>query len=285
MALFRQFWQYGYWKVAVIRKHRLPAPRQLAPFALVATLAMLAVATFAWRPAGRASWPAPALPVPTRPGGLARRPAAKAMSPVREPAAWLGVAWSFGCMHFGYGLGFARGLWASAPGLAVRRRRRPRDEAHPMNEPLHREASAVVERYAQRVDDGLPMPPRPEVMLSRQERERALVRMLRRHPARPMRELDALEIGCGQGDNLLEVTRLGADPARLTGNELLPERAARARVRLPGGGDPGDEGDALGVLFQAGSFDLILQSMGFHLAAGRRFPVNRSAARLWHWRR
>lgn len=106
-ALFRQFWQYGYWKVAVIRKHRLPAaPRQLAPFALVATLAMLAVATFAWRPAGLALGALIAIY-----GVASLAAAAKAMSPVREPAAWLGVAWSFGCMHFGYGLGFARGLW------------------------------------------------------------------------------------------------------------------------------------------------------------------------------
>ena len=44
VALFRQFYQYGYWKVPVIRKHRLPAsPRHLAPFAFVASLVGLAL--------------------------------------------------------------------------------------------------------------------------------------------------------------------------------------------------------------------------------------------------
>lgn len=152
-----------------------------------------------------------------------------------------------------------------------------------MTEPLHREASAVVERYAQRVDDGRYDPLRPEVMLSRQERERALVRMMRRHLPRPLRELDALEIGCGQGDNLLELMRLGADPARLTGNELLPERAARARVRLPAAVTL-HEGDALAAPFEAGAFDLILQNMVFTSLLDADFQ-QRLAARLWHWLR
>ncbi len=44
-ALARQYYQYGYWKVAVIRKHRIPASvRHLVPSAFVATLALLAVA-------------------------------------------------------------------------------------------------------------------------------------------------------------------------------------------------------------------------------------------------
>ncbi|HSV73055.1 MAG TPA: glycosyltransferase family 2 protein [Chthonomonadales bacterium] len=47
-GLFRQYFQYGYWKVRVIQKHRLPAsPRHLVPAACVAALAALvAVAPF-----------------------------------------------------------------------------------------------------------------------------------------------------------------------------------------------------------------------------------------------
>lgn len=106
-ALFRQFWQYGYWKVAVIRKHRLPAaPRQLVPFGFVAALAALAGAGLFWPPAWAGL------------GGVATLYAAGALGsaaalvrPWRMPLTWLGIGWATACMHFGYGLGFARGLW------------------------------------------------------------------------------------------------------------------------------------------------------------------------------
>ena len=105
-ALFRQFWQYGYWKVPVIRKHRLPAsPRHLVPAAFLATLAVLAAAGLAWPPAG---WAAAGLALLY--AGAALGFAAMEAAPWRAPATWLGVAASFACMHFGYGLGFARGL-------------------------------------------------------------------------------------------------------------------------------------------------------------------------------
>ncbi len=105
-ALFRQFHQYGYWKVPVIRKHRLPAsPRHLVPFAFVALLALLALATFVWRPAGVVL------------AGVVAAYAAAALSqaalialPWRQPVETLGVAWAFACMHVGYGLGFGRAL-------------------------------------------------------------------------------------------------------------------------------------------------------------------------------
>lgn len=41
-AVYRQFSQYGYWKIPVIRKHRLPAsPRHMAPFAFLLVLVAL----------------------------------------------------------------------------------------------------------------------------------------------------------------------------------------------------------------------------------------------------
>ena len=105
-ALFRQFRQYGYWKVAVIRKHRLPAaPRHLVPFAFVAGLAGLALAA-PWSPLAAMSL---ALLVVTY-ASAALAAAAAVARPWRRPARWLGVAWAFACMHFGYGIGFAHGL-------------------------------------------------------------------------------------------------------------------------------------------------------------------------------
>jgi succinoglycan biosynthesis protein ExoA len=103
-ALFRQLYQYGYWKVPVIRKHRLPAsPRHLVPFAFVATVAMLA--------AGGVAWPL----LWTLLAGLLAVYAAAALANARPLADGslrdaLGIAWCFACMHVGYGLGFARAL-------------------------------------------------------------------------------------------------------------------------------------------------------------------------------
>lgn len=121
-ALFRQFWQYGYWKVAVIRKHRLPAaPRHLVPFGFVAALALLALGGFVWAPV----WGALAgLGVVYMTAALGS--AALIAQPWREPGQWLGIGAATACMHFGYGLGFARGLWdfmvvRRAPGSAATR--------------------------------------------------------------------------------------------------------------------------------------------------------------------
>jgi hypothetical protein len=104
VALFRQFHQYGYWKVPVIRKHHLPAaPRHLVPFAFVAVLAVLALGGLLW-PA--AWWALLGLLALYAAAGVANALAVARGSLLQM----LGVAWACGCMHFGYGLGFGRGL-------------------------------------------------------------------------------------------------------------------------------------------------------------------------------
>ena len=100
-ALARQFHQYGYWKVAVIRKHRLPAsPRHLVPFGFVALLGLLALA---------APWSAAAAAALATLLGLYAA-AALANGLLAAPRQALGVAWATACMQLGYGLGFGRGL-------------------------------------------------------------------------------------------------------------------------------------------------------------------------------
>lgn len=150
-----------------------------------------------------------------------------------------------------------------------------------------KEGDAVAERYARRAADGrlagLYDPLRPEVLLARQERERALVSMLRRHAPRPLPELDVLEIGCGHGDSLLELLRLGADPARLVGSELLPARADAARRRLPACLAV-LAGDAMALPFEPSSFDLVLQVTVFTSLLDDDFQ-HRLARRMWHWLR
>ncbi len=53
-GVFRQYYEYGLWKVPVIRKHRkLPSPRSLAPLALVVSLAVLGPSAVRFAPARR----------------------------------------------------------------------------------------------------------------------------------------------------------------------------------------------------------------------------------------
>jgi SAM-dependent methyltransferase len=145
------------------------------------------------------------------------------------------------------------------------------------------EPQAVAERYARRQVGDRYNPLRPEVLHARQERERALADLLSRHVQRPLNELDVLEVGCGGGDNLLELIRLGCDPARLFGNELLPERAAAARLRLPASVAV-HEGDALQMPLPDASFDIVLQYTVFSSILDDAFQAQ-LAARMWQWLR
>jgi len=101
-ALFFQFYQYGYWKVAVIAKHGWPAsPRHLAPFGLVAAVALLGLMS--------------PLAYPARIGVsllimVYVSAVLVAAWAAGEPRTVLNVARALICMHWGYGVGFARGL-------------------------------------------------------------------------------------------------------------------------------------------------------------------------------
>lgn len=146
------------------------------------------------------------------------------------------------------------------------------------------EVRAVSERYARRpADDDRYDPLRPEVWQTQQERQRALIGLLRRHVRGPLSSLDVLEVGCGHGDNLLELMRLGCDPARLVGNELLPARFAVARHRLPAALAL-HAGDATALPLPDASFDLVVQSTVFSSLLDDRFQ-QRLAARMWGWLR
>jgi glycosyltransferase involved in cell wall biosynthesis len=115
-GLFRQYMQYGYWKVRVIQKHRLPAsPRHLVPGAFVAAVVLLgAAAPFSGVALG--AWL-----------GLVGCYLAGALA-ASVSGAWRS-GWDllpvlpavFACYHFGYGYGFLRGLWD----FGVRRKSRP----------------------------------------------------------------------------------------------------------------------------------------------------------------
>lgn len=141
---------------------------------------------------------------------------------------------------------------------------------------------AMAGRYARRAAlAGRYDPLRSEVMQARQERQRALAALLRRHARAPLAQLSLLEVGCGHGDNLLELIGLGFDPANLFANELLPDRAAVARARLPAAVRV-LEGDAMVLPLPEASLDLVLQSTVFSSLLDAGFRA-RLAARLWSW--
>lgn len=101
VALFRQFYQYGYWKVHVIRKHRLPAsPRHLVPFAFVVVVTSLAILASFVPYAGMLAAGTLCLYAVVALVGAA--------IVGRGRNVWA-IAWAFACMHVGYGIGFVHG--------------------------------------------------------------------------------------------------------------------------------------------------------------------------------
>jgi len=105
-ALFNQYAQYGYWKVRVIQKHKLPASmRHLVPGGFVASLMLLTVLSgfshaARWLLAGLVSL----YSVANLGAALltCRTPATCCYLPV--------MPLIFAAYHFGYGYGFLRGL-------------------------------------------------------------------------------------------------------------------------------------------------------------------------------
>jgi SAM-dependent methyltransferase len=98
-------------------------------------------------------------------------------------------------------------------------------------------------------------------VLLRQGRERALLALLRAEGMLPLADRRILEVGCGSGQWLADFETWGARRERLAGIDLVPERVAAARARLPGADVR--EGDAAGLPWDDGSFDVVLQSTVF----------------------
>jgi succinoglycan biosynthesis protein ExoA len=105
-ALFRQYMQYGYWKVRVIQKHKLPASlRHLVPGIFAFLLLVLPLVSIYWRPA---AW-----------GWLGLMSLYAVCNVVASCLTACRHGWSyllilpfvFACYHFGYGYGFLGGVW------------------------------------------------------------------------------------------------------------------------------------------------------------------------------
>lgn len=145
------------------------------------------------------------------------------------------------------------------------------------------ELDQIAARYARRADRGEAdrySLLRPEVWQMWQERQRALLKLLARRPGTPA-EWRATEVGCGAGGNLLDLLRLGLQPAHLTGIELLPERLAAARAALPEGVRL-LAGDAAAAEVPPASQDLVLQSTVFSSILDDALQ-QRVADAMWAW--
>lgn len=148
------------------------------------------------------------------------------------------------------------------------------------------EPEAVAARYARRsayVESSRYDPMTASVYMSFQERHRALVGLLRLAKLEPVADKRVLEIGCGSGSNLLELIALGFSPRNLFGNELLPDRIAMARERLPAAVEL-LSGDANRLELTPSSFDVVYQSTVFTSLLDPDFQ-KRLASRMWEWTR
>jgi glycosyltransferase involved in cell wall biosynthesis len=113
-ALFGQYLQYGYWKVAVMKKHRRPAAlRQLVPGLFVLALIILPLLAIVF-PSLFITW------VALLGAYAVANLSASIVTAARTEWAFVSLLpIIFGCFHFGYGIGFLRGLL----GLIICRRR------------------------------------------------------------------------------------------------------------------------------------------------------------------
>ncbi|HQF61055.1 MAG TPA: class I SAM-dependent methyltransferase [Anaerolineaceae bacterium] len=94
-----------------------------------------------------------------------------------------------------------------------------------------------------------------------QNRQRDLLRALRKTGFQSFCGQRILEIGCGGGGVLLEYLSIGAEPERLFGVDLLPDRLFEAHNKLPLSCLSCTDGQDLP--FPAKTFDLVLQYTAF----------------------
>jgi glycosyltransferase involved in cell wall biosynthesis len=113
--VFRQYYEYGLWKVPVMRKHgQVLGARSLAPVALVGSIAVLGLASLVWAPARMLLGAELVLY-----GSLAVAAAVAGLRGRREPLSLAPrVLATFPAFHVGYGSGMALGL---ARALGARR--------------------------------------------------------------------------------------------------------------------------------------------------------------------
>ena len=136
-ALYCQYTQYGYWKVRVIQKHKVPASwRHLVPGAFLLAMSLLLVG-FVFSSLASGRWPLCSIPLLLAAGCYSLCViAASIHAALRTEWRLLPVLpLVFPCYHFGYGYGFLRGVWD----FIIRRKRHGNQFVQLTRGPLRRE--------------------------------------------------------------------------------------------------------------------------------------------------
>lgn len=122
------------------------------------------------------------------------------------------------------------------------------------------EIERIREEYRSRAET---IPPdryawhREEIQYWQASTARVCARLLRESGAFPMTDASIADIGCGTGNWLLEFLQWGARADKMHGIDLIEERIATARERLPG--VDLRCGDASRLPWPDGCFDLVTQ--------------------------
>ncbi|MBN1304046.1 MAG: methyltransferase domain-containing protein [Anaerolineales bacterium] len=113
-----------------------------------------------------------------------------------------------------------------------------------------------------------------------QQRQRTLLRFLKKYGKADLAGLKILEVGCGSGGVLLELLSMGAYPENLYGVDLLEERLELAKKYLPVSKLAHANGQHLP--YTKNSFDVVLQftAVSSILDEGIRLGVLREMARV-----
>jgi len=110
---------------------------------------------------------------------------------------------------------------------------------------------------------------RPENLFAHQQRSRRLVKLLVERRLLPFGSTALLDVGCGNGQHLLDFISWGADRRTLAGIDLIEARIARAAERLGSRSRDGDGapdlrlGDASRLPWPSSQFDIVHQSTVF----------------------
>jgi SAM-dependent methyltransferase len=233
-ALFRQYFEYGLFKPAALRKVAGSwRARQLVPSALVAGLALPLAAAVVWPRAGLGAFALVALAYALATLLASRRALGRGRAGAREFLRQFAV---FALMHLGYGAGFLAGLL----------RRAPDDSRAGMRSVYANYAADGARRRAWSERDA----GQREIVA---ERDAALARTLRARFGERTRELRILDLGSGDRDLKAALARHGVAPRAVVATDLLLERLAadprRHRVAADGRQLP----------FLAASFDVVVQ--------------------------
>jgi len=145
------------------------------------------------------------------------------------------------------------------------------------------ESRAIAERYARRrVADPRYSMLNPDVWMTLQERQRVVLRRFAAQGLDPQ-NVQLLEVGCGEGGNLLEMIRMGCAPGHLIGVELIEDRFNVARSRLPQAVHL-HLGDALALDLPSASQDIVFVSTVFSSILDKA-TQHALATAMWRWLR